>query len=162
MKLIPSEIQVQRTIYQRGTSRFEPSLLIYKTVNWYTSKAPFFSKKKWWQRGEKIAVRYKDCPKVNYEGNIPKTPCHGNCYISKALNKRRHRVFLYAQVGDAGWRAQMRGLCIERNLQSWVFRHRYRKKRNAAALKIQKWWKIHFPKLIFKQAKAHWNSLHGL
>ena len=153
MKVVWKLPDVERTWYCRDS--VNNKLKVWKRTRWYAGP----KNTKWWHhKGQR--VEYYDCyVRRNFSNNnVFNLPDCSNvyCYWSTKLGKWRHKTVLKYTGVDVGWVYQQQGLCIERNLTSWVFRWRYR--RTNAAIKIQRWYKGMYDFRCYKRAKAHFNS----
>lgn len=151
MKVLWTLPDVERNFYVRA---WEEELEIKKTTVWY--KGP--KNKKWWKI-KRDRVEYYDCYTRRKGFRGPEEgilPCSRSCYWSTSIKRWRHKQVCTWSKEHSNWIRQEKGLCIDRNLTSWMFRYRYR--RNKAATTIQRWYKAIFPFRLFKRAKAHFNS----
>lgn len=152
MKVLWKLPDVERTWYSRG---WNDEIKIWKSTRWYIGP----KQNKWWLHPN-VRALYCDCPT---RGTHPFTTifdlpvCYNDtCHWSSGLGKWRHKNTQRSAHVDVAWVCQQTGLCIERNLTSWVFRWRYR--RTKAAIKIQRWYKGMYYFRCYKRAKAHFNS----
>lgn len=164
MKVIWKDPEVERTVIYRTHGR----LMVEKSRKWF--KGPTKRKKPWYKYSAPSKLEYGVCRR-NRGGfrvlTLDDDPI--DCWVTNTFGSYRHKAKWCPELRmwrhtikvpkKDGYRIQMMGLCIERVLTNWVLRRRRR--RNQAAAKIQRCWKKNFPRIIFKQAKAHWEALHS-
>ena len=109
MKVIFELPKIERMWLSRN-----PDLKVHKTTKWL--KVPK-KKGQWWKIGGSYSI-YFDC----YLGTG--CPFRG-CYYSDRLGKWRHKETYRSSSHYYSYYNQQQGLCIERNLTSWIFRWRY-------------------------------------
>lgn len=165
MKVIWKDPEVERT----DIFRLYGELRIAKNKKWFTGSKK--QKKPWYKYGPPHEIKYGVCKNNRFtffllrKEDDPQT-----CWVHQQIPNGQHKAkwdpgnrwwkhSFKVPVKESAYGVQMRGLCIERVLTSWIFRKRYRK--NKAAIKIQRWYKAIFPLRLFKRAKAHWESSQG-